>query len=208
TLSGGGQINSGTITDSPGGNVSIETGRVMVSGGAEILATSGFRDPATGTVVAGRGAAGNVTVVATESVSLSGPNSGLASNTFGSGNGGSIAISTPVLKLEDRARIEARTAGDGNAGDIRIEGNQQIQEKQLSVTGGAQINSSSGFFDSTTGLLFAGKGRGGNVTVTAADSISLTGQTSGLFSSTLGSGNAGMISISAPTVALTDGAQI
>jgi len=295
TLSSGGQINSSTFTNSSGGNVSIETGRLIVSGGAEILAISGFRDPAMGTIVAGRGAAGNVTVVATESVSLSGPNSGLASNTFGGGNAGTIAISTPVLKLEDgahieastasdgkagdvridakqlivtggaeilavsglgrgaagnvavaatesvslsgpnsglasntfgggnagtiaistpvlkledRARIEARTAGDGNAGDVRIEGNQQIQGKQLIVTGGAQINSSSGLFDSTTGKLVAGNGQGGNIRVTVTDSIALAGPTSGLFSSTLGSGNAGMISISAPTVALTDGAQI
>jgi hypothetical protein len=54
TLSGGGGISSGTATDSDGGSVTIETGRLTISGEAGISASSGFRDRATGTIVAGR----------------------------------------------------------------------------------------------------------------------------------------------------------
>src|SRR5207245_999696 len=155
-----------------------------------------------GTIVAGRGAGGNVIVAATELVSLSGPNSGLASNTVGSGNGGTIAISTPVLKVEDSAGIQARTIGDGKAGDV------QITATHLSVTGGALMNSSSGVVDSTTGQLVAGKGHGGNITVTATESIALAGPTSGLFSRTAGDGNAGDVRIEGKHLLVTGGAQI
>jgi hypothetical protein len=82
-LSGRARIITSTISDSAGGNITIETGRLTLNGGAEILSGSGLRDQTTGTIVAGRGAAGDITVAATESVSLMGQNSGLTSGDLG-----------------------------------------------------------------------------------------------------------------------------
>ena len=162
TLRGGGGIASATVTDGDEGSITVETGRMTVSGGAVISAASGFRDPAMGTIVAGRGVAGNVVVTATESVSFSGQNSGLTSETLGRGNGGRISISTPVLNLDDRASISTDTVGAlpgaGPGGDI------QVQVGTASLASGARVSSST-----------RGSGHGGALSVMATDAISITG---------------------------------
>jgi filamentous hemagglutinin family protein len=109
-LSGGAQIVSGTVTDHAGGNITIETGRLTMNGGAIIVATSGF----------GRGAAGEITVTARESVALS-QNSLIASSTLGQGPAGRIALATPRLHLSDGGTISARSVGDGGAGMLVLD---------------------------------------------------------------------------------------
>ena len=58
---------------------------------------------------------------------------------------------------------------------------------KLSLTGGAQVVSNTD-----------GAGQGGSVTVTAADSMSISGSGGGLFSTASNTGNAGEITVSAP----------
>jgi hypothetical protein len=74
--------------------------------------------------------------------------------------------------------------------------------QQLTLTGGAQISSST-----------LGSGRGGTVTVTATDSVVISSRDSdgvrtGLFSRTAGSGDAGKVMLSAPTVQMEEGGLI
>ena len=81
-----------------------------------------------------------------------------------------------------------------------------MQVGHLSLTGGAQIRSSSGL--TAQGTLFIGAGAGGTVRVTATDTIDIVGQESGLSASTAGQGRGGDVLLQARQVRLTDGATI
>src|SRR5262249_44945041 len=122
--------------------------------------------------------------------------SALASNQYtseGSGAAGHIVISTPTLSLEDGGAISAGTLGDGRGGDIVVRGGRVV------LTGGALITGTS-----------CCAGPGGTVTITAADSISISGLASDgtpshVSSVALGSGDAGRVALFAPTVVLDGG---
>jgi filamentous hemagglutinin family protein len=102
------------------------------------------------------------------------------------GDGGKVSvINTPLLILDAGARIETSTLWDGNAG--AIEGD----VGSLSIKGGASIRSRSGA-DRSDGV-FIGTGSAGNVTFTAADSISISDAGSTISTTTFGNGNGGSI---------------
>jgi large exoprotein involved in heme utilization and adhesion len=75
----------------------------------------------------------------------------------------------------------------GNAGSL------DVQVRRLTLTGGAQLSTSA-----------RGRGRGGALRVTAAEALRIAGGGSGLVSETIGSGDAGPITIFAPTLRLED----
>lgn len=199
----GGWILTDTSPASSGnaGDIELNIGSLTLENGAHISSST-----------SGTGRGGNLTVAATDSISIAGrgtdflnglfSSSGLFSITSGSGDAGNLFVSTPTLKLAD-GRIVALTTGDGNAGtvDVRVE--------RLDLTDGAQISSSSGVED-FAGNRFVGKGAGGRLTVTATDSIAISGRSSdgfrsGLFSSTDGSGAAGDLFVSTPLLVIDGG---
>ena len=98
-----------------GGNAFIETERLTILDGAEISAST-FGD----------GKAGNLTVSATENItlsgvsSISGDSSSITARTLNNGNAGSININTPNLKVEDRAIVTVSSSGSGVAGSLNI----------------------------------------------------------------------------------------
>ena len=83
------------------------------------------------------------------------------------------------------------TEGAGNAGDILA------NVSNFALTGGAQIDSS------TTGA-----GHGGNVTVAASGSVSISDQGSGLFSTASGTGAGGNVTVQAANLKLLNGGLI
>ena len=124
-------INNG-IRD--GGTIDITTGRLIVRDGATItLTTNG----------AGRG--GNLRVNARESVEVLGTtrvpnvidtesdrivarfNSSLASSTSGTGDGGTIDITTGRLIVRDGANISVRTSGEGRGGTLRVNASESVE---------------------------------------------------------------------------------
>jgi filamentous hemagglutinin family protein len=148
------------------------------------------------------------------------------------GNGGQVLVMATALALDDTARIAAITAGTGAAGNVVIGDLGQARALlaslygaggavtlrsdpmvRLTLTGGAQITSSSGLLDAT-GTVVGGMGRGGAVTATITDALVIAGQDttgtmpSGIFSQTLGIGDAGRIAISTPRLSLADGGRI
>jgi filamentous hemagglutinin family protein len=149
---------------------------------------------------------GNVTVSAEGPVVIS-SGGGISSQAFDHAPG-RVVISTPSTLTMDRGFINTSTAGAGAAGDICV------TVGRLTLTGGAQIASSS-LGSSTTG-------RGGNVTVTASDSVSISGRSStgmgsvefindassGLFSTAKGRAPAGTITVSAQALMMSDGGKI
>src|SRR5262249_4256755 len=97
----------------------------------------------------------------------------------------------------DGSLIQTGSIGRGNAGAIAVTvGN-------LTLTGGAQLASST----------FESSGQGGTVTVMATEGITITGRSqegasSGLFSSSTGSGRGGDIQVQAHHMTLSDGGSI
>ncbi|NEP87221.1 MAG: filamentous hemagglutinin N-terminal domain-containing protein [Okeania sp. SIO2C2] len=98
-----------------GGNAFIETEHLTILDGAEVSAST-FGD----------GKAGNLTVSATENITLSGVNSisgdssTITARTLGNGNAGSININTPNLRVEDQAIVTVSSSGNGVAGSLNI----------------------------------------------------------------------------------------
>jgi filamentous hemagglutinin family protein len=201
-----GDIQAGTVTRSRGnaGGAEVRVGRLTLSGGAQIdSSTSGV----------GRG--GEVTVVATEAISIAGHDredirirSGLFSTANASGDAGRLFVSAPLLESAG-GRILGRTLGGGHAGDI------ELRVGRLTLTEGAQIFNGTG--TAVSGGVIGqedGLGRGGNLTVGATDSIFIAGHDqqgfqSGLFSSAqIGRGDAGNLFIATPVLTLDDGGAI
>src|SRR5262249_15310205 len=148
----------------------------------------------------GSGHGGALTVAATEAISISGRSSGLFSNAFSLGDAGQIVISapTPTLTMDDGLIQALAAAGSrGNAGGI------DVRVGQLTLTGGAQLDSST-----------SGPGQGGRLNVTAMESIVIAGQDkagnpSALSSNALGqgknAGDAGDLMVSAPALIMQNG---
>ena len=118
TLSGAAAIVSSTPNAQPGGAITIGADRVQLTGGARIESTSGIVDAA-GTVVSGPGPGGRITMTATDTVDLTGPNSGLSTSTMGAGAGGDITLQAPVLTLTDARGWPPRVPGPARRGVLQ-----------------------------------------------------------------------------------------
>jgi filamentous hemagglutinin family protein len=119
------------------------------------------------------------------------------------GNGGQISVTTPSLVMNAGTRIDSSTLWDGNAGQIT--GN----VGNLTLNNGAQIRSQSGGVAVSSGQPSVGFGKGGSVTLTADDSIVITGSNSAVSTSTFGNGDGGNVSLTAgKTVAIQNGGRV
>ena len=107
-----------TKSDGKAGNVSLTVDKLTLAGGAQILLNT-----------KGKGDGGTLTIDANEFVSVIGESdepddkrrsSALLSNTFGAGKSGAIKVTTPLLEVQDKGKIEAGTGGDGQGGKIVI----------------------------------------------------------------------------------------
>src|SRR5919199_405123 len=100
-----------------GGHLTIDTGRLIVRDGAQVL-----------TATFGEGNAGVLTVQNATEVELVGGvvvngkffPGGLLSQTRGTGAGGNLLISTGSLIVRDGAEVSATTFGSGDAGDVTV----------------------------------------------------------------------------------------
>ncbi|MBD2603786.1 filamentous hemagglutinin N-terminal domain-containing protein [Scytonema hofmannii FACHB-248] len=136
-----------------------------------------------GTQTQGQGNSGNLLINA-DSVSLSG------STVFGSRNGESFITGS---------RLATRAQGSGNGGQLII------NTGKLSVRDGGDI---------ATGVGIDQPGRGGDLIINAKDSVEVigfipnSGQLSGIGTSTLGSGDAGNLTITTPRLSIRDGGTV
>lgn len=206
-----------------GGNLTIDTERLRIADGAQVLAST-----------FGSGDAGTLTVRATESVELIGSSpdgffSGLLADVLATGNGGNLTIDTGRLRIADGAQISTGTVGSGNAGELTVRatdveviggspegpsglftasedtGNGSkltIDTKRLRVADGAQIAAGT-----------SGSGRAGELIVRATESVELIGTSpfgrSGLFASAIvGTGDGGNLTIFTDKLTVRDGATI
>jgi large exoprotein involved in heme utilization and adhesion len=131
-----------SVATGNGGNLLIETDRLMVANGGQIT---------TGT--AGAGNAGSLTVRASESVELIGTTefgrSGLFSSAIaGTGDGGSVTVVTDRLRVQDGATISVSNfssrnpnipAGRGAAGNLDVQANSILLDNQAILTAEAAV---------------------------------------------------------------------
>jgi filamentous hemagglutinin family protein len=212
-----------------GGNLTIESDRLLVSDGAKVS-----------TDTLGSGNAGNLTVKATE-IELIGnfpfepffsPSSLSASvQAQATGSGGDLTIQSDRLRVADGAQISVGTLGAGDAGALSITamdievigespfrpsglfapvdfeatgqgGDLTVNTDRLRVVDGAQISVST-----------AGSGNAGELTINASESVELIGASprgaSGLFANAVfGTGEGGDIKLNSDRLIIQDGATI
>jgi len=226
------QVNPEAIGNS--GAIALETGQLTLQDGAIILSTT-----------FSRGNAGNISIVATDAIALRGSrsvddrSSSIVSQVDldGIGNAGNIDIDTGTLLLDEGTFITSGTLGNGNAGNISVVAADNITLQGLNLEGGpSQIQTEVGVssaignagditietgqlrLDNGAGILstVAGTGEGGNLTIVASDSVTLSGERAdGVFGSRLqtnvdstGTGNAGAIAIETGRLLLQDGGEV
>lgn len=187
----GSRRSSGLRTDAlfgegNGGDITINTPVLLMEGGA-LIASSSFSEST--------GDGGDITIVASESVQLM-SESRLTSQTAGEGDAGNVKIDTPLLIVQNQAEITADTLerSSGNAGMI------DVNADQVQLDSGGKIESRT-----------LSNGDAGNILVQVGNSLTISGEDSGLFANTTkkSSGNGGSIIIGNPrTVVVRDKGQI
>ena len=130
-----------SMAEGNGGNLSIETGQLLVQGGAQITATT-----------FGMGNAGTLNVQASDFIQLEGRRpdginpSGLFAQvaTGATGDGGELIVETPRLIVLEGAQIAAGTRSEGKGGDVIINVSDSVLLSGTDPSGDAF--SSSGIF--------------------------------------------------------------
>jgi large exoprotein involved in heme utilization and adhesion len=202
------------------GDVTINTGSLLVEDGATVNASTG-----------GAGNGGNLTVNASQSVQLIGELATVRANTLGAGKAGDVMINTGSLLVRDGAVVSASTAGQGNGGSLTVNAS-SVQVigttadgqffTALSATAAPGSSGKAGDITVNTGSLLVqdgaqvststfGVGKGGNLTVNASQSVQLIGELagqlgSGLIGEAYGTGAAGNVSITTGRFIATGGA--
>ena len=230
----GASITSVTTGDGPGGAITLTAeDSISLTGGAQIVSRT-----------EGNGLGGNITVEATSEtgfVTISGYDldgtltgvftpfsfnpltgdpvvvSGIYSLTSGTNPGGNISIAAPTVSLQDGAVVASVTSGNARGGNVTINSN------MLAITGGATLISSTGQdYIAPDFLVTSGTGHGGDISVTATDSVTVSGssldfvRSSQITSETynpavnqaLDEGHGGSITVTAPIIMLADAGTI
>ncbi|MGF1481623.1 MAG: filamentous hemagglutinin N-terminal domain-containing protein [Cyanophyceae cyanobacterium] len=169
-----------------GGSIDVNTGALSVTNNAQLSAST-----------FGRGNTGNITINASESITL---NNGVVAgfvSTGAEGNGGSIEITTGSLTIADGATIGVNTAGRGDAGSISIHARESV-----AIEGSSEVDTT--LFD---GL--PGEGDGGRTRITTGSSEGSNGEAvSAVFGGVLSGaeGDGGKIEITTQVLSIADGA--
>jgi filamentous hemagglutinin family protein len=168
-----------------GGDISITARSLSALDGSQLSAAT-----------AGAGNAGNITF----SADMVGLSSGgrLLTTTSSSGRAGNITVKTPDLKLSGATSgLFAGTTGAGDAGNLTIQPQENGQSVRVNLQGGAQISAS------TSSI-----GKGGQLTITAPESITLTGDGSIIAAETGGSGTGGNLNLTTDTLNIQKQAEV
>jgi filamentous hemagglutinin family protein len=192
--------NSNILADGTFGGIFVGSSFSDPDAGAhpQTIAIDNSNLTTTNAIVNGAGDAGEIFLRATGSTSITN-NSRLSGFTVGSGQGGSIDITTGSLLL-DNSQIDVATQGEGDAGNVKIQASGPVVMQQQ-----GRIQSR---VEST------GVGNGGNIEITAS-AIAITNgasiQVDNNSTNTAANGtrsNAGKIRLQSNTLTLDNGAAI
>lgn len=191
------RVVASTLGAEDGAGIDVKINSLSLTNGAQI-------DTSTGNSSAGHG--GSLTVEAGQ-VSLAGSYtnsdgtffaSGLFSGANGSGNAGFLKITANSLSLKNRAQIDASTFGTGRGGSLTV-----TSRGDINILGPmGEENKQTGLFSVTNDT-----GPGGSVFVTADGALTMDGSAR-ILTRTLGTADAGSLTVKAGDLTLTNGAQI
>ena len=219
-----------TIGAGDAGNITINAKRLIVQDGG-VVSTQAIAEVINNERIPTSGPGGNLTVNASESVELMGNGSGLSTATRGAGAAGSLTINTRKLIIQNGAQVSTASEGEtlrrqpletGPGGDISIinaefveldggfistetrglggdAGDLRIETGHLIIQNGGQVSAST-----------ASPGDAGDIILEVFDSITLTGEDSGIFANTApgSTGQSGSIFIDPRIITVRDGARI
>lgn len=181
------KISTASGSSGSAGDITIDTAGLEINGDS-VIQSSGLDI----------GPAGDVTITASDRVEMTGLENGSSSGIFayasaGNAPAGDITITTPDLAMATETAINARALNSGKSGTITLD------TQAISMSDSAQV------LNSTV------DGHGGDIIVTATDSVTISGgagkSPSGFFSDSSGSGNGGNIIINTGTCQV-DGGEI
>ncbi len=188
-----------------GGMAFIQTERLTILDGGEVSANT-----------FGGGTAGNLTINATDNITLSGVSditgnsSAITASTESTATqaGGNLNITTPTLNLSNGAVVTARSRSNSNGGNI------MLNVDNLNVASGAQILTSS-FNDGNAGTISINADSA--ITLSGSDvnfndrmanfgeeNIDTDGAETAITSRSRGNGNAGSVTINTPNLRVED----
>jgi filamentous hemagglutinin family protein len=199
-----------TVADGKAGNIIVTTKDLTIQKGAVINAESlGIGNIIDGQELSATGAGGNITINASNSVSILDGDylTGIRIGTDGVGNAGNLTLNTRTLNIQNGGGITVASQAEGSAGDVMINASQSInlsgKDSFLSATG-AGIKPA-GNLSIKTGQMTVSDGaqvtvnnplsQAGNLSIDA-DSLTVTGNKTSIIASTE-SGRAGNIFIRA-----------
>ncbi|MBD1997867.1 filamentous hemagglutinin N-terminal domain-containing protein [Leptolyngbya sp. FACHB-541] len=209
-LTGGGQLLTTAFSSGQAGSITVNAGdRLHIAGSDSTfdarLARFGRTtvDPVsaasglfTNTAVNSSGAGGAIALTTGFLSLLNGGR--LVSSTAGQGDAGDITVNSSNLRLSGASSgLFAQTTTDANAGNLRIQPQGDGQSITVQLQEGAQISAST-----------SGGGRGGALTITAPESITLTGNGSIISAETSGRGAGGNLNLQTGTLNIQDQAEV
>lgn len=178
------------VRNGDGGYVVVNAGGLTLRNGAQIDSSSRNHSSGNG---------GAIWIEASDFIDVSGRGarfpSAIFANTFGSGDGGFIFLTSPRLTVADGAYIQAATTGSGPGGYV------VVKAAQMEVNDGGIVSAAT-----------FGTGTGGYIWIEATESVTLRGkgsdgQPSTIAAQTTWSGDGGYIRIETPQLTL-DGGEI
>ena len=188
SVGAGAGIGTSTYSASDGGNLTIDTNKLVIRDGAT-FSSSSF----------GAGDGGQLVINATDSVELvgltteTGLNQGglfassgdiFSSELAATGASGNISITTPNLTAQDGALIDVQSENIGDAGSIEIISDSILLANQATLSAttvdgaGGNIEIDTKVLELDQGLINAsvlGTGTGGNIEIKAQDSVQVIG---------------------------------
>lgn len=224
SVSRGGTINTVTAGQGNAGNILVKVQDSMLLDGAGSLTgvfTQALKNAA--------GTGGNLEIKTNSLVVANGAT--LSTQTFSDGNAGNILIDTNRLRLESGGTISTGTESLGNAGNISINASELVEVLRgsdstyittstdgigksgtLTIVTGRLLLRDGGFI--STGTSQGSEGQGGNLTITASDSVEVAGTTqdsqfaSKLGTVTEGNGNSGNLRVDTRRLIVRDGGSV
>jgi large exoprotein involved in heme utilization and adhesion len=182
-LSDGAVLNAQTETAFKGGSITVNVNILELARGGQLVTTA-----------LSSGNAGNITVNATDSVTISGsdPNfnnrlkvdkdaSGLFARTQGTGTGGTLQITTGLLQVLDGAKVVVSSTGSGDAGNLEASANSIRLDRAIlsaeTTAGQGNINLRSGDLVLRRGSKITtdatGRATGGNITINTDNLVAI-----------------------------------
>ncbi|MEB3282642.1 MAG: S-layer family protein [Lyngbya sp.] len=166
-----------------GGEISIQGRQVNLTGDSTIISST-----------LGSGIGGDIFIVASDSVTMTGGNTRITTITRGTGNGGNLTIETRRLTLSEGASIETPTLAEGNAGNLTVRASDAVE-----ITGTAEVITEGTLTELPSGLFAEVRpnatGQGGTITLDTRQ-LTLTNGAQ-ISATTSGFGQAGNLAIAA-----------